>query len=131
MPLQKREREGGRETGPTDPRPSSRRGGTTVWLPPSDLKSWQLAAAKERHRQHATATATAMATKATFAYYDVCIMKQFISHFLFLGQNAAYEEVFVCLSGSFLAFLIDFKAAIRPAGLAKCIAKYLRVSHLN
>lgn len=70
-------------------------------------------------------------TKATFAYYDVCIMKQFISHFLFLGQNAAYEEVFVCLSGSFLAFLIDFKAAIRPTGLAKCIAKYLRVSQLN
>lgn len=70
-------------------------------------------------------------TKATFAYYDVCIMKQFISHFLFLGQNAAYEEVFVCLSGSFLAFLIDFKAAIRPTGPAKYIAKYLRVSQLN
>lgn len=60
MPLQKKERErdgeGERETGLTDPRPSSRRGGTTVWLPPSDLKTWQLAAAKARHRQHATAT---------------------------------------------------------------------------
>lgn len=94
---------------PTDPRPDpgnySRRGGATVWLPPQvTWTSWLAAALRQ--------------TKATFAY-DVCIMWQFHKQFFISGSAAVAceESVLACFYSHFLAFLIDFKAAIRAAAL--------------